>query len=65
MSVRQTVFQEATTLETIQKLEEASAQVFGALRRNALQQQAQDAGAAEYDSWAGAIEYESWSAPRR
>lgn len=65
MNVQEMGFPEATTLETIQMLEEASARMFRALRRNALHQRAQEAGAAEYDSWAGVIEYESWSAHRR
>jgi hypothetical protein len=62
---------EQQMLETIEKLEEASTLVFEALRRNALQHQVQDPGAAEYDSWAagaraaGAIEYESWAASLR
>jgi hypothetical protein len=53
---------EATMAETIQRLEEAAVRIFSALRENARQQQAQQAGAAEYDSWSAAIEYDSWFA---
>ena len=52
------------TAETIQMLEEASALMFLALRRNAAPAASREAGAAEYDSWsrrsAGDAEYESW-----
>lgn len=46
-------FPEAMTVEAIRILQE----VLTALRR-----EAQDAGAAEYDSWAANLEYDSWSA---
>ncbi len=64
MNVRQTVFPmpegrqatlslpEPMTLEAIETLERATAQMFRSLRREALGRQAQDTGAAEYDSWA-------------
>lgn len=60
----------AMNLETVQMLEEASALVLRALRRTAPPQQAQDAGAIEYDSWLANAEYDSWSSsfdgqPRR
>jgi hypothetical protein len=55
-------FPEATMVETIQRLEEASARIVDALRENARQQQARQAGALEYDSWSAAMEYESWCA---
>jgi hypothetical protein len=57
-------FPEAMTVEMIDVLEQASALMFRALRRNAQRfLHAQDAGTAEYDSWAaGTIEYDSWSA---
>lgn len=63
MDVRQIVFPmpegrlatlslpEPVTLEAIETLERASAQVFRSLRRDALERQAQEAGAIEYDSW--------------
>jgi hypothetical protein len=55
---------EPVTPETIEKLEEASTLMFRAFRRDALKQQAEVAGAREYDSWlgqdAGAREYDSW-----
>jgi hypothetical protein len=59
-------FPEPMTLGKIEMLEEASAAMFQSLRRNALKQQAQEAGATEYHSWganrdAGAIEYDSWA----
>ena len=60
MNMQQADFPEATVVETIQRLEEAAARIFRALRESARQQQAQHAGAAEYDSWSAAIEYESW-----
>ena len=58
-------FPEANMVETIQRLEEAAARILSALRENARQQQAQQAGAAEYDSWSAAIEYDSWCALSR
>jgi hypothetical protein len=59
-------FPKPMTLERIEMLEEASAAIFQSLRRNTLRQQAQDAGAIEYDSWAnhrdaGSIEFDSWA----
>ena len=60
MNVRETQFPEAMTVEAMRLLEQASVQMLGALRRAALREQAQDAGAVEYDSWAGALEYDSW-----
>ncbi len=51
MNMQQPDFPEATVVETIQRLEEAAARIFGALRDNARQQQARQAGAVEYDSW--------------
>ena len=60
MNMQQADFPEATVVETIQRLEEAAARIFRALRESARQQQAQHAGAAEYDSWSAAIEYDSW-----
>jgi hypothetical protein len=62
MNVQQADFPEAMVVETIQRLEEASAQIFHALRENARQQQARQAGATEYDSWPAAMEYDSWCA---
>ena len=47
-------------LDTIQRLEEVAGRIFSALRENARQQQARQAGAAEYDSWLAAAEYDSW-----
>ena len=64
MNVRQEVFalpegRQATlsfpapmTLEAIETLERATAQMFRSLRRELLGRQAQDTGAIEYDSWA-------------
>lgn len=60
MNMQQADFPEATVVQTIQRLEEAAARIFRALRESARQQQAQHAGAAEYDSWSAAIEYDSW-----
>lgn len=65
MDMQQPDFPEATVVETLQRLEETAARIFGALRDNARQQQAQQAGAIEYDSWSAAIEYDSWFAVRR
>lgn len=65
MNMQHPDFPEATVVETLQRLEEAAARIFGALRDNARQQQAQQAGAIEYDSWSAAIEYDSWFAVRR
>ena len=62
MNMQQPGFPEATVVETIQRLEEAAARIFSALRENARHQQAQQAGAAEYDSWSAGIEYDSWFA---
>lgn len=62
MNVQQTDFPEAMVGETIRRLEEASARILHALRENARQQQARQAGALEYDSWSGALEYDSWCA---
>jgi hypothetical protein len=62
MNVRQADLPEATMVETIQRLEEAAARIFHALRENARQQQARQAGAMEYDSWSAAMEYDSWCA---
>lgn len=62
MNVQQADFPEAVMVETIQRLEEASARIFHALRENARQQQARQAGATEYDSWSAAMEYDSWCA---
>ena len=58
MNMQELVIPEAMSPQTIQMVEETSAAIFHALRQSALRQQA---GAAEYDSWAGAIEYDSWS----
>lgn len=58
MNLNQADFPEATMVETIQRLEEASARIFHALRESARQQ----AGAMEYDSWPAAMEYDSWCA---
>lgn len=53
---------ETMTDESIAKLEEAFTLIFGALRRRAARTHRDDAGAAEYDSWApGAAEYDSWT----
>jgi hypothetical protein len=60
MNMQQPDFPEATVVETLQRLEEAAARIFSALRENARQQQARQAGAAEYDSWPAAMEYDSW-----
>ena len=65
MNMQQPDSPEATVVETLQRLEEAAARIFGALRDNARQQQAKQAGAVEYDSWSAAIEYDSWFAGRR
>jgi hypothetical protein len=65
MNMQQPDLPEATVVETIQRLEEAAARIFGALRENARQQQARQAAAAEYDSWSAAIEYDSWCARSR
>lgn len=62
MNVQQADFPEAMMVETIQRLEEASARIFHALRENARQHQARQAGAMEYDSWSAAVEYDSWCA---
>jgi hypothetical protein len=62
MNMQQADFPEAMTVETIQRLEEASARILHALREHARQQQAQQAGAMEYDSWPAAMEYDSWCA---
>ena len=62
MNVQQTDFPEAMIVETMQRLEETSARIFRALRENARQQEARQAGAMEYDSWSAAIEYDSWFA---
>lgn len=62
MNVQQADFPEAMMVETIQRLEEASARIFRALRENARQQQARQGGVMEYDSWSAAIEYNSWFA---
>jgi hypothetical protein len=60
MNMQQPYFPEATTVDMIQRLEEAASRIFSALRENARRQQAQQAGAAEYDSWLAAAEYDSW-----
>jgi len=62
MNMQQTDFPEALMVEAIQRLEEASVRILRALRENARQQQALQAGAMEYDSWSAAIEYDSWFA---
>ena len=62
MDLQQADFPEAMMVETIRRLEEASARIFHVLRENARQQQAQKAGAMEYDSWSAALEYNSWCA---
>ena len=62
MNLQQADFPEATMVETLQRLEEASARIFHALRENARQQQARQAGAREYDSWPAAMEYDAWCA---
>jgi len=62
MNVQQTDFPEAVMAETIQRLEEATARIFYALRENARQQEGRHAGAMEYDSWSAAMEYDSWCA---
>lgn len=58
-----------TSVETIEILEEMSAEMFRALRRSVQQPDARDAGAMEYDSWtaksSGAVEYDSWPASLR
>ena len=43
MNMQQPDFPEATVVETLQRLEEAAARIFGALRDNARQQRAQQA----------------------
>jgi hypothetical protein len=65
MNMQQAEFSEAMMLETLQRLEEASARIAHALRESARQQQARQAGAMEYDSWSAAIEYDSWCAGAR
>jgi hypothetical protein len=60
-------FPDPMTPEVIDMLERTSALIFHSLRRDAHVEQARQAGAIEYDSWAagvgaGAIEYDSWSA---
>lgn len=62
MNMQHADFPEAMMTETIQRLEEISTRIVHALRENARQQQALQAGAMEYDSWSAAIEYDSWFA---
>ncbi|MBE0546289.1 MAG: hypothetical protein IH627_01265 [Rubrivivax sp.] len=45
-------FPEPMTLEAVETLERAVAQMFRSLRREAQGRQAQDTGAIEYESWA-------------
>jgi len=65
MNLQQADLPEAMILETLQRLEEASARITHALRENERQQRARQAGAMEYDSWSAAIEYDSWCASAR
>jgi hypothetical protein len=60
MNVQQEDLPEAMIAETMHSLEEATARIFHALRQNARQQQARQAGSMEYDSWCAAMEYDSW-----